>query len=68
MDAGANRHETDSAGRSATADGVEAASLPSSITRRKDPISKTHPLYALYATSAQRHTLRRYRAWLETRA
>jgi len=39
------------------------------ITRRKDPTSKTHPLYALVCDQrVQRGALGRYRAWLETRA
>jgi 2,4-dienoyl-CoA reductase-like NADH-dependent reductase (Old Yellow Enzyme family) len=39
------------------------------ITRGKEPIGKTHPVYALVCDQrAQRRSLGRYRAWLETRA
>jgi hypothetical protein len=39
------------------------------ITRRKNPTGRTHPLYALVCDQrAQRRSLGRYRAWLETRA
>jgi 2,4-dienoyl-CoA reductase-like NADH-dependent reductase (Old Yellow Enzyme family) len=39
------------------------------ITRHKHPSGNTHPLYALVCDQrAQRHALRRYRKWLQTRA
>jgi 2,4-dienoyl-CoA reductase-like NADH-dependent reductase (Old Yellow Enzyme family) len=39
------------------------------ITRGQDPTGRTHPVYALVCDQrAGRRALRRYRAWLETRA
>ena len=39
------------------------------ITRGKHPTGKTHPVHALVCDQrTQRRALRRYRAWLETRA